>query len=685
MKSIQVSLGLAFTAAVVLAPAQSFSQSSSEPSTLSDDVSFTLEEVVVTATRAGVLPAQGILTSVDIAGAGLVQDANVDYAWELFGRMPGVMLTEFNQGTTSGKLSLRAFNGEGEVNAIKLLIDGVPSNSNDGNMPYIDTVFPLGIERLEVVRGTNDPRYGLHNIGGNANIVTRTGGDYQEARIGYGSWNTLDGQAAAGYERGDFSQNYVFAFHQTDGYRDHSDSKRYALSGKWFYNFGSGNRIGFSARGYKNTADEAGYLTRAQIEADPQQSLAHTSTDGGERKINQLSAYLDVQLSEALTWSNIAYRNVLDDQRFVRFSAAVSQQERDADETHVGVKSTMTLRPEVQSWSDLSFEWGADAEWQDNLSTRYSTANRQRVTQTRHQHFTFDVYGVYAQAVLKPVEWLKLVPAFRTDTLEGDFDNRLSGVTAPMYDYGWISQPKFSAVVSLGRGYNLYANWGRTYQVGVTAASYKIPPLTNELKPSINTGWETGLKFAPSNWLNGRIAYWRQTATNEWRRILNSPSGDSENVGETLRKGFDIQFNLQPSDLWSLWLAYAHQDSEILNPGATALNTLGKEIDHVPHHVVSGGVDYQMLPALKVSLELNGQSNYWLERTNSTDKFGDFMKLSLSAQYQVNDSLLLEGQIKNLTDQYSEYVWWDTSQTPAASMHSPADPRSYFVSARFKF
>ena len=67
---------------------------------------------------------------------------------------------------------------------MKLLIDGVPSNGNDGNMPYLDVVFPLDIEAVEVVRGTNDPRYGLHNIAGNANVVTRTGGNYRERNDG---------------------------------------------------------------------------------------------------------------------------------------------------------------------------------------------------------------------------------------------------------------------------------------------------------------------------------------------------------------------------------------------------------------------------------------------------------------------------------------------------------------------
>ncbi|MCV4275847.1 Plug domain-containing protein [Pseudomonas capsici] len=123
----------------------------------------------------------------------------VAYNWEFFRRTTGVTITEFNQGTTSGKISFRGFNGEGEVNAVKLLIDGIPSNSNDGNMPFMDMIFPLDIDSIEVVRGTSDPRYGLNNIAGNVNINTRIGGDYTRARLRYGSYNTPGPKAPHSY------------------------------------------------------------------------------------------------------------------------------------------------------------------------------------------------------------------------------------------------------------------------------------------------------------------------------------------------------------------------------------------------------------------------------------------------------------------------------------------------------
>ena len=129
--------------------------------TVTDDSTLTLGTVSINASAAGPLAARNVFSSVDILGGSMLQDQHVDYSWELLTRAPGVQVTQFKQGTDAGRFSFRGFNGEGRINAVKLLIDGIPSNDNAGGMPFLDAVFPLDIEAIEIVRGTNDPRYGL--------------------------------------------------------------------------------------------------------------------------------------------------------------------------------------------------------------------------------------------------------------------------------------------------------------------------------------------------------------------------------------------------------------------------------------------------------------------------------------------------------------------------------------------
>lgn len=647
-----------------------------------DDSAVTLGEIQVRS-AAGALPSKSVLSSVNILGADMIENQNVGGIWQVFRQMPGVLITEYRQGTTAGKLSFRGFNGEGEINAVKLLIDGIPSNSNDGNMPYLDMVFPLDVQAVELVKGTNDPRYGLHNIAGNTNVMTDIGGNYSKARVSYGSFNTRELQFGQGVESGGLSQNYFVGYQAMDGYREHAESEKYSLAGKWFYSPDQDvTRFGLIARAYKQNAEEPGYLTLAQSRSNPEQSMAHNATDSGERDMYQVAAFFDRQINDRLFWSNKAYLNDLRDVRWVRFSALAGQQERIVDETHTGLASTLTYRPEVSGIHSLVVEGGIDAQWQDNASQRYSTTNRVRTAITRDQEFQFDIYGAYVQAVTRLTENFKIVPAIRVDKAFGSYANRINGQTYQINDYGLIPQPKLSAIYTVAPGYNLYGNVGRSFQVGVGTSAYKVGQAT-DLEPSLNDGWEAGIKLNPVSWFDGRLALWEQTASNEARRKLNDPTNTSENIGKTRRRGLDVEARFLPTDKASLWLSYSYQQSKILQPESSAPQTLGKEIDHVPHHIFAAGADYQLTPALRLSAWANAQSSYYLERANTRGKYGDFVLLNLSAAYNVTKDVALEFQVRNLTDKYYEYVWWD--DTNNQSLHSPGDGRAFYGAVRLKF
>ena len=257
-------------AALCATASAAYAQQDTQHDAQHDDSTLVLGSVEITARRTGPLSARNVLSSVDVLGAELVRGQQVQHAWELFARAPGVMLTQFRQGNESGKLSFRGFNGEGEVNAVKLLIDGIPSNDNAGGMPFLDMLFPLEIGSIEVVRGTNDPRYGLHNIAGNANVTTRSGGNDGEVRVGLGSFDTREVQYAQGIERGNWSQNYFVGQLRSNGYRDNSGFKKTTVSGKWAYTSDDGRtRTGLSARHTDGDGEEAGYLEAPDARSHP--------------------------------------------------------------------------------------------------------------------------------------------------------------------------------------------------------------------------------------------------------------------------------------------------------------------------------------------------------------------------------------------------------------------------------
>lgn len=642
------------------------------------DTSFTVGEIVVTAK--GGAASSNVITSVDRLGGDVAQNANVNYAWELAGRLPGVLVTNFNQGATSGKFSFRGFNGEGEINAVKLLIDGVPSNSNDGNMPYIDAVFPLDIASEEVVRGTSDPRYGLHNIAGNANIITRIGGTYFDAKASVGGHATYEGQVSAGLEKGRFSQNYLIAYRNSRGYRDHANLDRLSLAGKWFYALTDDVKIGAIARYYASDAQEPGYLTFTDARANPRTTNAYNTTDGDKRRTLQYSLHLDAALSEGLDWSSKLYFNGLRDDRFVKFSAGAAQQRRVTNEDHFGA---MTALHFLAALGDIkaAFEVGGNIEHQDNDSLRYLSVARMPTSQTRDQQFNLSVGGLYAQAVLEPADWISITPAYRVDWVGGNFTNRLNGSKAPINNYGAISQPKLSVALKPVKGLTLYGNWGRSFQIGVGSGAYLIAPRVINLAPSINEGWEAGVKFAPSDAVEARVALWQQSASGEIKRKLNDPLGDFDNLGATRRRGVDVQASARPVKGLSFWGAVAWQKAIISKPDPATPALLGNEVDHVPHWMFSGGADFTAFDRLRLSIWGGGQSSYELTTTNNRGRFGDFAALNAEVAYRVTSKVELSLSAKNLTGQIQEYVWWDGSQT----LHSPVGGVDLTGSVRVRF
>ena len=657
-KTVVLAIGLCFG---LSANAQDTPENAATPA-------MTVGVVTVTGKATGPLATRNVLTSVDMLDESKIATQAVSHNWQLFGQLPGVMLTQYGQGTTSGKISIRGFTGEGEINAVKLLLDGIPSNSNDGMMPYLDLAPLLDIRAVELVRGTNDPRYGLHNIAGNANVVTKIGGNYGAARLGYGSFATRDAQAALGIDHDGLSQNYAASYQKTAGYRAHSDADKASFSGKWFYSPDNGtSRYGLIVRHHETRADEPGFLTAAQARTDWEQSMPHNATDRGTRRMDQVALQAETAFGSRMFWTAQVYHNALDDHRYVTFSAEVRQQERTIEENHTGAATTLTWRASGQ----LRVVGGLDTERQDNASQRWFTANEVRQAQTRDQQFDLNTAGGFVQAIYKPFADLTITPALRVDRLTGNYTNLLNGRVYGINDYGLIRQPKLSAVYQLNDAYSVYGNFGRTFQIGIGTATYKVNQ-TSDLAPSINDGWETGVKFRPAHGVEGRIAVWQQYASNEARRKMNDPANDAENIGETRRRGVDLQLNVQPTSQLGFWLGAAVQRARIVKADASSIATQGNEIDHTPHLLYNVGADVHVSDALRLSASINGQGSYYLDRTNTTGKFGAYALVNVSAAYSLGKHLDVELQVRNLADRYYEYVWHDGTQ----SLHAPGSPRS---------
>lgn len=193
------------------------------------------------------------------------------------------------------------------------------------------------------------------------------------------------------------------------------------------------------------------------------------------------------------------------------------------------------------------------------------------------------------------------------------------------------------------------------------------------------------MKFRPFEGAQARVAIWQQDATDE---VANMPStGTTVGLGETRRRGVDLQINAQLDDQWTVYASHAIQEAKVVKAFSAAGQSLsGKEVFSTPRYVSTVGVDYRYNDDWKFGLQGRAQGSYYIDELNEQGKYGGFVVADASVSYRITSAASVDVQVKNLLDRKYEYVWYDNFFWGGddQAMFSPAPGRSAFVSLNLK-
>jgi hemoglobin/transferrin/lactoferrin receptor protein len=131
---------------------------------------FSMDEVIVTATRSARVGFDAPYTT-DVVGSTLIRERAYRTTPEALRDIPGVMVQKTAHG--QGSPFIRGFTGFRNV----FLIDGIRLNNSvfrDGPNQYWNTVDPLSLERIEIVKGPSSVLYGSDAIGGTVAAITKS-------------------------------------------------------------------------------------------------------------------------------------------------------------------------------------------------------------------------------------------------------------------------------------------------------------------------------------------------------------------------------------------------------------------------------------------------------------------------------------------------------------------------------
>jgi iron complex outermembrane receptor protein len=188
---------------------------------------------------------------------------------------PGIYAQSVNGGEAT-RLSIR---GSGIVRSGFLFgwgnvlnLDGQRLYGASGN-PY-EAVEPLAIDHVQVLRGANAFEYGPLSLGGSINYVTKTGYDSApfQARFEVGSFGYTHEQVSSGGVHGKFDYYVSLTRFDKDGYRDNTNSYSTRLVANLGYRFSDQASTRFFFRVAEQYQEDAGFLNKAQLDDDPEQS-----------------------------------------------------------------------------------------------------------------------------------------------------------------------------------------------------------------------------------------------------------------------------------------------------------------------------------------------------------------------------------------------------------------------------
>lgn len=207
---------------------------------------LSIDEVVVTGSRIATDRRLLPMTISVVEREQIEQDNRPSLLPTLVEQVPGLFITSrgvMGYGVASGAaggISVRGVGGS-PTTGVMVLIDGHTQYMGLMGHPIADAYQSMIADRVEVVRGPASVLYGSNAMGGVINIITRKSkepGSHTDIRLGYGSYNTLDAEAANRTHAGRFSSTVTASYSRSDGHRANMDYEQAGGYARLAYDLG---------------------------------------------------------------------------------------------------------------------------------------------------------------------------------------------------------------------------------------------------------------------------------------------------------------------------------------------------------------------------------------------------------------------------------------------------------------
>jgi iron complex outermembrane receptor protein len=623
-----------------------------------------LSDIVVTATRVA-QSSRDLPVSIDRVDRTTIArgQLQVNLSESLI-TVPGVSAQSRQNYAQDLQLSVRGFGARSSfgVRGIRLYSDGIPGTMPDGQGQF--SQFDLGsADRIEVLRGPFSALYG-NSSGGVIAVFTE---DAKPGRLldGTAQYGTFDTQRYALKTEGDDGTvNYVVdaAHFQTDGYRFHSAAERDNFNAKLRFPTGNTGKLTVIANVIETPSvqDPLG-LTRAQLAADPRQAGVGAIPYDTRKSLDQeqIGTVYEDKLTDNDDLSATLYTGHRATTQFQAIPQATQRNAPlypggviDLDRAYWGMDTHVTDAREaagspLQVVAGIAYDDLQEAR-KGHLNYQGGELGVEGALRRNEANHVYD-FDQYLQAQWDPAARWRLIAGVR-NLVEVTSHGHLAVLDAA------DSSARYSAVNPVGgityranSAINFYGSYGKGFEtptlndLAYRSVNGSLPGLNFGLKPARSDNYEVGVK-ADNGHVRVDLAAFYIKTVDELAVLQNSGGRTvSQNIGETNRRGLELEANSTWRGGFSARLAYTYIRAVVGQAYATCIaapcNPLtnpggpppanyktvraGSYLPAVPMNSLYAGLTWSYAPlGFSATLESLGRARIYADDRNSDTAAG---------------------------------------------------------------
>ncbi len=614
-------------------------------------------------------------------------------------RVPGLVALNRQNYAQDLQISSRGFGARSQfgVRGVRLVQDGIPLTMPDGQGQ--PSLFDLdGLQRIEVIRGPLTTLYG-NASGGIIQGFTGEAPFYPtlDNRTVIGSDGLQRSRLRYGGQHGDLNIAANISRLETDGYRDHSDTRRDIANLRlgWDIDDVSSLTLLVNSLDQPNTDDPLG-LTRDQVREDRRLARSQAYTFDTRKSVRHNQAGLNYQrrLANDDQLTVMVYGGERDMQQFLGFpgggvtaGGAVIELDRRFGGGEVGWQRSTELFN-----LPVSLAAGVAYNYQGEERKGFVNANGSKGGLQRDEYNTVDSQEAYLISTWQLAPRWELIAGLRYNRVEfdsdddylvdGQDDSGRSRVhrTNPALGLNWSWTPELSLYAALGQGFETPTFQELAYRQDGAG-------LNPSLKPSLSRNAELGLKWRRDDTrvdialFDSRVK--DEIVTGGAIQIDGSPTSRNfyTNAGRSTRRGLELSIEQQFAYGLSGYLAYtwlqADYDRFVDSSGA---NYADNRLPGIPRHSFFAELAWQPEGSgFHTAIEAQGMSKRYATDDNQHSASG-YTVFNWRGGYQHTiGNITLEpfARLDNITEK--EYIGSLIVNEGNQRYYEPAPERTWLV------